>query len=344
MGTRRLLLALAVAAVLIALSLLLGRFGAYLVRAVAIAGIGALSLNLLIGYCGQISFAQGALLGVGAYVAGNLGNAGVDGVLALLGAGAATAAVGALIGLPALRLRGLYFAIATLAAQAILEYLFKMLEPFTGGVSGLVIRQPAFLGVPIASDQVSAAVSVLVLLIAWLALTRLTRTNLGRAFLVVRESEVVAQGMGIDVARTKAWAFAISGFVAGVAGGLIGFAARLASPEAFTLDLSADYIAMIIVGGLGSWAGPLVGAAFVVLLPEAIQRVGEAFDIANLLSALRELAFGLLIILFLIFEPRGLSSLLPRLRWTQPRRARGTAASLGERAEPAIATEGGERP
>ena len=341
-GTRRLLLALAVAAVLIALSLLLGRFGAYLVRAVAIAGIGALSLNLLIGYCGQISFAQGALLGVGTYVAGNLGNAGVDGVLALLGAGAATAAIGALIGLPALRLRGLYFAIATLAAQAILEYLFKMLEPFTGGVSGLVIRQPAFFGVPVASDQVSAAVSVLVLLIAWLALTRLTRTNLGRAFLVVRESEVVAKGMGIDVARTKAWAFAISGFVAGVAGGLIGFAARLASPEAFTLDLSADYIAMIIVGGLGSWGGPLVGAAFVVLLPEAIQRVGEAFDIANLLSALRELAFGLLIILFLIFEPRGLSSLLPRLRWARPRRTRDAAAGFGQRA--AATTKGGERP
>lgn len=338
-GTRRLLLALAVAAVLVALSLVLGRFGAYLVRAVAIAGIGALSLNLLIGYCGQISFAQGALLGVGAYVAGNLANAGVDGVLALLGAGAATAAVGALIGLPALRLRGLYFAIATLAAQAILEYLFKMLEPLTGGVSGLVIRPPTFLGVPVASDQVSAALSVAILLAAWLALTRLMRTNLGRAFLVVRESEVVAKGMGIDVARTKAWAFAISGFVAGVAGGLIGFAARLASPEAFTLDLSADYIAMIIVGGLGSWGGPLVGAAFVVLLPEAIQRVGEAFDIAGLLSALRELAFGLLIILFLIFEPRGLAALVPRLRW-----ARGAAAGLGKRTGPAVATKGGERP
>ena len=148
--------------------------------------------------------------------------------------------------------------------------------------------------------------------------------------------------MGIDVARTKAWAFAISGFVAGVAGGLIGFAARLASPEAFTIDLSADYIAMIIVGGLGSWGGPLVGAAFVVLLPEAIQRVGEAFDIANLLSALRELAFGMLIILFLIFEPRGLSSLLPRLRWARLRRARGAAVGFGQTA--AATTKGGERP
>jgi len=321
---RRVLVAVVIAAILVALSFALGRFGAYLVRAVAIAGIGALSLNLLIGYCGQISFAQGALLGVGAYAAGNLGNIGSGALLALVGAGIATAAVSVLIGLPALRLRGLYFAIATLAAQAILEYLFKMAEPLTGGVSGLVIRMPTLLGFPITSDQSYAALSVAVLLAVWLGITRLMRTNLGRAFLVVRESEIVAKGMGIDVARTKAWAFAISGFIAGLAGGLIGFTNRLASPEAFTLDLSADYIAMIIVGGLGSWAGPIIGAAFVVLLPEAVQRIGEALNIADILSALREMAFGLLIILFLIFEPRGLAALLPRLR----PRPRGAAAAV----------------
>ncbi len=325
---RRILTACAVAVVLAALGLTLGRFGAYLIRAVAIAGIGALSLNLLIGYCGQISFAQGALLGVGAYAAGNLGNSGSGILLALLGAGVTAAVVSALIGLPALRLRGLYFAIATLAAQAILEYLFKMVEPLTGGVSGLVIRSPTLLGAPIASDQAYAALSVAVMLAAWLGVMRLMRTNLGRAFLVVRESEIVAKGMGIDVARTKAWAFVLSGFLAGVAGGLIGFTNRLASPEAFTLDLSADYIAMIIVGGLGSWAGPIIGAAFVVLLPEAIQRVGETLNIADVLSALREMAFGLLIILFLIFEPRGLAALLPRLRPRPP--GSRTAAVPGE--------------
>ncbi|MBV9749098.1 MAG: branched-chain amino acid ABC transporter permease [Acetobacteraceae bacterium] len=326
MDWRRLLIAAAVAAALAALSFTLGRYGAYLVHAVAIAAIGALSLNLLIGYCGQISFAQGALLGVGAYAAGDLGNAGW-GLAALLGGGVAGAVAGTLIGLPALRLRGLYFAIATLAAQAILEYLFKMVEPLTGGVSGLVIRPLTAFGVPIASDQAYAALSIGILLVVWVALTGLMRTNLGRAFVVVRESEIVAKGMGIDVARTKAWAFAISGFVAGLAGGLIGFTDRLASPESFTLDLSADYIAMIIVGGLGSWAGPLVGAAFVVLLPEAIERLGEAFHAADLLSAMREMAFGLLIILFLVFEPRGLATLGRRLR---PRAPGAPAAMPGE--------------
>jgi branched-chain amino acid transport system permease protein len=321
MTPRRVLVAVVAAVAMMAVSLLIGRYGAYLVHAIAIAAIGALSLNLLIGYCGQISFAQGALLGVGAYAAGNLGNAGWD-VLALVGGGIAGGIASMLIGLPALRLRGLYFAIATVAAQTILEYLFKTIEPLTNGISGLVIRRQTVFGFPIASDQGTAVISIAVLLLVWLGLAQLMRTNLGRAFLVVRESEIVAKGMGIDVPRTKMWAFAISGFIAGIAGGLLGFASRLASPETFTLDLSADYVAMIIVGGLGSAVGPIIGAVFVVLLPEAIQRVGETAGLADVLSALREMAFGLLIILFLVFEPRGLAAL--GLRWLPGgRRARG---------------------
>ncbi len=323
MTPRRLLIAVVAAVAMMAVSLLLGRYGAYLMHAIAIAAIGALSLNLLIGYCGQISFAQGALLGVGAYAAGNLGNAGWD-VLALVGGGIAGCIASMLIGLPALRLRGLYFAIATVAAQTILEYLFKTIEPLTNGISGLVIRRQTVFGFPVASDQGTAVISIAVLLLVWLGLAQLMRTNLGRAFLVVRESEIVAKGMGIDVPRTKMWAFAISGFIAGIAGGLLGFASRLASPETFTLDLSADYVAMIIVGGLGSAVGPIIGAVFVVLLPEAIQRVGETAGLADVLSALREMAFGLLIILFLVFEPRGLAAL--GLRWLPGgRRARGAA-------------------
>ena len=323
MTLRRVLVAVVVAVAMVAVSLGLGRYGAYLVHAIAIAAIGALSLNLLIGYCGQISFAQGALLGVGAYAAGNLGNAGWD-VLALVGGGIAGGIASMLIGLPALRLRGLYFAIATVAAQTILEYLFKTIEPLTNGISGLVIRRQTVFGFPVASDQGTAVISIAILLLVWLGLAQLMRTNLGRAFLVVRESEIVAKGMGIDVPRTKMWAFAISGFIAGIAGGLLGFATRLASPETFTLDLSADYVAMIIVGGLGSAVGPIIGAVFVVLLPEAIQRVGETAGLADVLSALREMAFGLLIILFLVFEPRGLAAL--GLRWLPGgRRARGAA-------------------
>jgi branched-chain amino acid transport system permease protein len=306
--TRSSLIPLILAVVAIIVSLMLGRYGAYLAHVVAIAAIGAMSLNLLNGWCGQINFAQAALLGVGAYTAGNFGNAGWD-VFSLLAAGIASALAAVLIGLPALRLRGLYFAIATLAAQFIFEYLFKFAEPITHGVSGLLIQPMRLFGRVIDTDQSYAVLALCLLLLTWFFMTWIRRTDLGRAFLVVRENEVVARGMGINVPRTKMWAFLISGFFAGIAGGLMGFTDRLAHPEAFGMGLSVDYIAMIIVGGLGSLTGSLLGAAFVSLLPEAIQRFGEAFGIANQLSALREMAFGLLIILFLIFEPRGLSAI-----------------------------------
>lgn len=314
-----------------------GRFWAYLIYTVAIAAIGAMSLNLLIGFCGQITLAQGALIGVGAYAGGILGNAGW-GLFALLGAGVFGALVSALVGLPALRLRGLYFAISTLAAQFILVYLFKILQPLTQGVSGLVVQPLVVFGRPVASDQEYAVLAVAALFLSWLFLARLARTNIGRAFLVVRESALVARGMGIDVPRTKMHAFLVSGFFAGLCGALMAFTSRLANPEAFEIGLSVDQTAMIIVGGLGSLPGSIIGAAFVTLLPEAIQRIGEYFPSANLISAFREMAFGTLIILFLVLEPRGLAALAPRLR---RRRAGAGAKERAVRTEPkTVRTDG----
>lgn len=312
MFVRLILPTVVVAALAIAVSLNFGNFGAYMVYVVAIAGIGALSLNLLTGFCGQINFAQAGLLGVGAYAAGLAGNAGWD-VFALLVGGVAAVFASVLIGLPALRLRGLYFAIATLAAQVILEYLFKFAEPITHGVSGLLIKPMTLLGKPVLTDQGYAVVSIVVLLVTYLIMVWLRRTDLGRAFLIIRENEVVAKGMGVNVARTKMLAFMISGFFAGVTGALIGFTTRIAHPESFGMVLSVDYVAMIIVGGLGSLPGAILGAGFITLLPEVIQRIGEMFNIADLLAALREIAFGLLIIIFLIFEPKGLSAIVPRI-------------------------------
>jgi branched-chain amino acid transport system permease protein len=212
----------------------------------------------------------------------------------------------------------------------ILEYAFKIAEPLTNGISGLLIKPLTLFRYPIQDDRALAAICIGVLLPTYLCIARLRGTDLGRAFLVVRENEVVARGMGINVARTKMWAFLLSGFFAGIAGGLMGFTARLASPEAFGLSLSIDYVAMLILGGLGSLPGSLIGAAFVTLLPEAIQRLGEAFHIANSLSALREMAFGLLMIVFLIYEPRGLYALIVKMRFMRPARMRertGAAAT-----------------
>jgi branched-chain amino acid transport system permease protein len=327
MSRRSFLIGLALAIAFALAGFEASRFWAYLIYAVAISAIGALSLNLLIGFCGQISFAQGALIGTGAYTAGILGNAGCGG-LSLLGAGFFAAFVSMLAGLPALRLRGLYFAISTLAAQFILNYLFKILEPLTNGVSGLVVKPLSLFGRPVASDQEYAVICVTVLFLSWAFIARITQTNIGRAFLVVRESELAARGMGIDVARTKLYAFLLSGFFAGVCGGLLAFTSRIANPEAFEIGLSVDQTAMIIVGGLGSLAGSIAGAAFVTLLPEAIQRLGELMPSADLVSAFREMAFGILIILFLTLEPRGLAALGRRLFVR-----RGSASEAGPAAE-----------
>lgn len=321
----------AVAAAVLAVMPFLDRYVAYLVTIVAISSIGALGLNLLTGLCGQISFAQAGLMGIGAYTAGNLCNAGL-GLLAIPLGGLAAATASVVIGLPALRLRGLYFAIATLAAQFILEYLFKLLEPLTHGISGLLIRPPTVLGFAIQDDRANAGLAVALLFLVWSGIGLLRATNLGRSFLVVRENEIVARGMGIDVARTKFWAFLLSGFIAGIAGAMSGIASRLANPEAFSFALSVDYVAMIIVGGQGTLTGPLLGAAFVTLLPEVIQRVGELFDTPSILSALREFAFGMLIILFLIFEPLGLMAVVRKLR------LRLTASKPGGKS-PAATTE-----
>lgn len=322
MRARHALLILFACAALAAAAPHLGRYAAFLLYTIAIAGIGAMGLNVIVGFGGQISFAHGALLGVGAYAAGDLGNAGVDTLPAIAGAALVTALLSALTGLPALRLRGLYFGIATLAAQFILEYLFKTLDPLTNGVSGLSIKPMRLLGHALATDQSAAAVAVIALGVVWLVLDRLMRANFGRALRVIREGEVVARGMGIDVPRVKLLAFLLSGAVAGIAGALLGFTSRLASPEAFDLALSSDYLAMIILGGLGSLGGSLVGAAFVTLLPEAIQRLGEALGLADFVAAFREMAFGILVVLVLVREPRGLAALLGRLR----RHAQGASA------------------
>lgn len=287
----------------------MSRFSLYLFYMFAIASISSLALNLMIGYAGQISFAQGALIGVGAYTCGLLSNAGFD-VGALVAAGVVTAGFSVLIGFPSLRLHGLYFAMATLAAQFILEYLFKNLDPITRGMSGLMIGTPHFFGIRIESDLSYAVSSVVLLYLAWVVCTNIVHSDLGRGFMVVRDSEVVARGMGLDPPRLKFWCFLVSGFFTGVAGGMLGIVLRFAHPETFGLNMSIDYVAMIIMGGLGSLGGSLIGAVFVTLIPEAIQRLGEGLPLADRLFALREITFGMLVILFLIFEPRGLMSII----------------------------------
>ncbi|MEO6021827.1 MAG: branched-chain amino acid ABC transporter permease [Burkholderiales bacterium] len=297
----------------LAITPFLDRFVQSLVYNFAIAAMAALAVNIMIGFAGQITFAAGALIGVGAYAGGLLGNAGLD-VVSLLGAGLVTAAISVFIGLPALRLRGLYFAMSTLAAQFILEYLFKNVDPVTNGLSGLLIEPPKFFGIAIDTEFRTAIAALILLLLVWLACRNLTQSQLGRAFLVMRESEIVAKGMGINVPQTKFWCFALTGFLMGIAGAMLGFSTHIANPEAFGISLSVDYVAMMIIGGLGSLTGSLIGAAFITLMPEIIQRIGEHLHLGSRIFAVREIIFGALIMLFLIFEPRGIVALFSSLK------------------------------
>jgi branched-chain amino acid transport system permease protein len=275
---------------------------AYLIYAVGLSAIGALSLNLLIGFWAQITFARVRSSGL----------ARTQEAFSAMRAGADchfwvprfSVLVSMLVGLPALRLRGLYFAISTLAAQFILSYLFKILVPWTNGVSGLVVKQLSLFGRPIASDQEYAVICVALLFLSWAFIGRVMQTNVGRAFLVVRESELVARGMGIDVSQTKLKAFLLSGFFAGLCGGLFAFTSRLerhARHWPLGRPDGDDHC------GRPRFAGRFaLGAAFVT--PAGNPAAWRAIAVSRSYISIPRMAFGPHRP-FLLLEPRGLVAL-----------------------------------
>ncbi len=291
-----------------------------LANQVAIAAVGAIGLNILVGHTGQISLGQGAFMAIGAYTAGLLTlNFGVPWGASVVCACVVTAAAGTLVGLPSLRLKGLYLAIATLAAQEIVEWGMTHWTAVTGGTEALVTPAPRLFGVRlndaftfywIAAGTVGATV---------LFAANLFRSRIGRAFEAVRDQDVAASVIGVDVFRTKLLAFATSSFLVGLAGAMIAFHRNIVTWERFTLNTSIVYLAMIIVGGLGSIRGSLLGAAAITLLPALITNVGRAMGdtapwMTPLLPHAQQAVFGIVIILFLIFEPRGLSKLWERVK------------------------------
>jgi branched-chain amino acid transport system permease protein len=276
-----------------------------------IAIIGAVSLNLLTGYCGQISLGHGAFIGVGAYATGVLAQYGVPFLPALLLGGLTAAMVGLFFGLPSLRLKGIYLAISTLAAQLILEYVFLHWESMTGGANGMPVPAPAIFGFVFDTDQSMFYLTLALAIPAVLLVKNITRTRSGRAFVAIRDFHLSAENVGINLFSQKLQAFAVSSFLAGVAGGLWAYNTLYITPEQFGMGLSISYLAMIIIGGMGSVLGSIFGAVFITLLPEILNTVaghgGNIFpNLSTHLLALREGIFGLVLVLFLIFEPQGL--------------------------------------
>jgi branched-chain amino acid transport system permease protein len=299
-------------AVLCAAPFILNTHLTSIVNLIFISVIGAVALNLLTGVCGQISLGHGAFLGVGAYAAGQCSVHGVPFLAAILTGGLVTAMVGMVFGVPSLRLKGIYLAIATLAAQLVLEYAFLHGGALTGGSNGLLLEPPSILGFSFDTE-----VRMYFLLLAFAAgallmVTNIMRSKYGRAFVSIRDFYLSAEIVGVNLFRYKLVAFGVSSFLAGVAGGLWGHYTGYISAEQFNIGLSISYLAMIVIGGLGSVLGSVFGAVFIVLLPEVLTGLSNAVsavlpDIAQYIVALREGVFGLTLILFLIFEPEGLA-------------------------------------
>jgi branched-chain amino acid transport system permease protein len=300
-----------------------------------IAAIGAIGLNLLTGYTGQVSLGHAFFIGAGAYVAAAVGgDLGLPLVLWLPAAALFGAAVGALIGPFALRLRGNYLAIVTLGLVFLGEYLFRNLQGLTGGNSGTSVTAGVTLG-PVDFNSFTILgdeyirnqgwfwlVWGLVALCALLA-KNIVRTRPGRAIQAIRDRDVAAEIVGVELGRYKVAAFAVSSGFAALGGALYGAYQQYVSPDEWTLFLSIQYIAIIIVGGVGTIFGAVLGALFLGGLPAVIENYSDSIPGVATTAAddgfisvfsLNQAIFGLLIVLFLMFEPRGLAAMWLRLK------------------------------
>ena len=304
---------------IVVIPLTLSEYYVSILNLILIAVVGALGLNILVGYTGQISIGHGALMSVGAYTAANLvTRLHAPFWLALPAGGAMAAGVGAVIGIPSLRIKGLYLAIATLAGQLIIEWTINHVPWISGGVQASIeVPRPSLLGLQIKTQTELYLFLLFFATLAIVATMNLVRSRIGRAFVAIRDQDIAAEIIGIDIFRYKLRAFAISSFYAGVTGVLYTYYLGVANYEQFQLGVSIDYLAMIIIGGLGSVLGSILGAIFITLLPIATRWLLEGLggllfsqaDLLNIIPNLRLVMFGGLIILFLALEPEGLNRL-----------------------------------
>ena len=289
-----------------------------------IAIIGAIGLNILVGYTGLVSIGHGAFMSVGAYTAANFANR-LDSPwpVNLLAGGLMAALIGAIVGIPSLRIKGLYLAIATLAGQLIIEWTINHVTFISGGVQASIdVARPRLGPVVLDTQRDLYYFLLFFVVLAIVGCMNLMRTRIGRAFIAIRDQDIAAEIIGINIFRYKVLAFAISSFYAGVTGVLYTYYLGIANYEQFQIGVSIDYLAMIIIGGLGSVLGSIFGAAFVTLLPIVIRYAMEAFGgmffsqqtVLNLSPNLRLMLFGSLIIFFLIVEPEGLNRLWRNIR------------------------------
>ena len=297
----------------------------YMFRAILvpwlILALAAIGLNVLVGYCGQISLGTAAFMAVGAYSAYNFVTRlpFLNFIVVLVLAGLCAAIVGMLFGIPSLRIKGLYLAVATLAAQFFSDWAFARVKWFTNYSSSGSVAPSAveMFGWTVITPVEKYLFVLTIVAVAALATRNLVRSHIGRAWMATRDMDVAAEVIGIRPVYAKLTAFGVSSFLVGIAGALWGFVHLGAwEPLAFNINLSFNLLLMIIIGGLGSILGSFLGAAFIVVLPIALNQflpvLGHLFGVTvdtALISHVELMVFGALIVFFLIAEPHGLARL-----------------------------------
>ncbi|MBN8205164.1 branched-chain amino acid ABC transporter permease [Microbacterium esteraromaticum] len=313
----------------------------YLLTMAVVYAIGGIGLNLLTGYAGQVSLGHAFFLGLGAYTAAVLGGApgnttwglGLDLAIVLPAAAVIPGVIGLIVAPLATRVRGLYLAVLTLGLLILGEHLFKIMTPITGGQGvGRGVAQRTLFGADLSATYaigpviVTPAASLYLLCLVLLVVLGFTARNLmrgryGRAFAAVRDRDIAAEVMGVNLLRTKTLAFALSSAYAGIAGALFSMLIGRIAPEQWNLFLSIDFLAVIVIGGIATISGTLIGACFVVLVPRLLEELTTVIPWITVSSGgvlnvfqLQTIVFGVLIILFITLEPRGLFGLWVRVR------------------------------
>jgi branched-chain amino acid transport system permease protein len=295
----------------------LSRYQLSILNEMGIAVIGALGLNLLVGYTGQISLCHGGFLAIGAYTTALVSDKfGLPFLITLPLSGIMAALLGMIVGVPALRLKGLYLALGTLAFGFIIDYVLFHWD-LTQGDMGMAVKRISLGGFVIRTESQFFYFIVLIVALATLCAKNITRSKIGRNFVAIRDRDVAAEAMGIALAKHKVMAFGISSFYAGIAGALLAHYLKWIVPGAFGLSLSIAYIAMVILGGLGTILGSVLGAVLITGIPHVIvyatDLVKDAYPVlGGLIVDLKLGIFGLIVVLALLFEPQGLAGIYRR--------------------------------
>lgn len=304
-----------IGAILIAISFpfWVSNYSMHMVNIISIYVLSAIGLNILVGYAGQISLAHAAFMAVGAYTSGIVNaKLGVPFILSIFIGGLVAGGLGISFGFPALRIKGYYLILSTMAAHFIIMFTIEHWTSITGGKYGLPLPQPKLAFVSFDNDRLFYPIILVFLLAGTIFAANLSRSRTGRAFIAIRDNDLAAEIMGISIVRYKLLSFFIGCFYAGIAGALLAHWSGSLTPEWFEFMFGLWFFAYLLIGGLGSNLAPYFGVPLLILVAEGLRHGTTIMSmdypgLTRLIMSLHDLVYGILIVIFLIWEPRGLA-------------------------------------